>query len=94
VKELGPCGDDLTEEDEVEFIVLGLPLYGEMDGDLILVKLDGQVFLFLHHEGYLDAHFGRSLVPTIGELGPQQLPPSHVFLPHLYYVATLEGSLP
>lgn len=71
-------------------IPLILLLYGEIDGDPIILKLDNQVVLLLHHVRDLNADLRRSLIPRVGELGTQQLGLIHVLSPQLDDCALLQ----
>ena len=90
---LGPGGNYLAEENEIKFIVLFLSLNGEIDGNLILIEFDLQIFLLFHNKRNLNTYFGRRLIPAISELGSQQLFLRNIFLTHLDDITSLQGSL-
>ena len=65
----------------------------EVNADFIISELDFEIVFFVDNEGDLNAYFGGSLVPRIGELGSKEFLLSDVFFSHLDDSAFAEGLL-
>lgn len=68
---LRPRRHDGPEKDEIQVVPLILLLDRKIDGYAVLLKLDHQIFLFLHDIRDLNADLGRSLIPRVGKLSTE-----------------------